>query len=1206
MIDFKKDLHIRRFYWESMDDLPQINNNKCIFSGNIFYIIDKNNTTYNNQAPFGQLYLTSITSKKLIYAQEGNAQNLKNRDDENYTEYWLHRIVVDISTLDLPLHYYYSVANPAQRQAYIALSEEQKIKFAPARETYIFDQKLSLGTSPYINESFVEKLFDGTDRRFSDKYNFPNASVARRPFKTVFNQDNQSNAYDSTLQSFSSECSFIGEKSKLGYGILKINNQSVNFKQLTDMIVSTSIETIPNNCHIISTRFDKTAGDQNLWKPVFYNYSDFLLRPILLEKYKYLLDRINTNTYRFGVNRQYDMTKIRHDFHAITGTNAKIPIYNEEQIHWGGDKLEITTLTRGEQQMNRVGRIWQFLLNPIVVYNNNQLGFDRDDVAVRSLSYDPIPIVNGVVDVNGIPVITLTDLWNLIENILVSAIESIFNDALKKMDKNYILIGGKGLNNIIKQTKLKKSFDYDIHITDNTVPLINFKKKLCNFMNDNLNIFKQNRMYIANTLFQYNIISQEDFSHYKTKQLFYAGSRSRGLINIDGIFLSLKLRDSIFGTAVYSNYPQETRNFVYFNIADIDYENILNFGIPIVDNICHYQNKDINFPRYIYLAYNLIKYADSGSFKREKNLEKLKTLFSIDNYTCHFISSSASTDITNDLEHIKYLDTQALGGKARLARPLNIDGLNYTVGTLIIDVILQYLHDMITKERQNKLKSCKHSSTLHMGGYHQVDIFNPGVNSKTALQAFSDKIRVIDRNTTLNYAVKVYTTDAYKPINVYLQYTYLGIPISASNLYTSYGMVGHPDVDISYANVARYADKITENIARCNNSYDIAPSIRNDLKDFFNVWRLQTNIIINSPFNSPYDNFFSPDILKTGRTILYFPTFMSASYSSSFSYANFIDTADFLMNIKIYKSSKKWIIVDQYSNFPFEKEILIDKECIFLVTKIDYLPIETRFDTYTDRFTIFVTMFDDINDFNSKIDGELKGLASATPQAIIPGNPLLGFQNNKDIMEEYTTNLKILLKKQQRDLAKKSSTDKTLHIEKIYNEQENERNRLKEKIYDAHKEDLKNNEVEFELINFNTNMESKLKEKFSDKNNYTFKNKHVTFIDVTGQFDTGCDQILAKQKNLYVEKFYETYDNALSLQTHLMRDTHGTIDFSAQDKMISLTRLPDKLPVSRLLHRASRDMDEVVDRSDLQSNVGGGDKYYNIYNKNKHAYNYLL
>ena len=63
---------------------------------------------------------------------------------------------------------------------------------------------------------------------------------------------------------------------------------------------------------------------------------------------------------------------VSDEFAAIQGPNARVPIYWERQMDWGSSTDE--NWGRG---MNKVGRIWQFIANPVVLV-------DRDESAVLS------------------------------------------------------------------------------------------------------------------------------------------------------------------------------------------------------------------------------------------------------------------------------------------------------------------------------------------------------------------------------------------------------------------------------------------------------------------------------------------------------------------------------------------------------------------------------------------------------------------------------------------------------------------------------------------------------------------------------------------------------------------------------------------------------------------------------------------------------
>jgi len=91
------------------------------------------------------------------------------------------------------------------------------------------------------------------------------------------------------------------------------------------------------------------------------------------------------------------------------------------------------------------------------------------------------------------------------------------------------------------------------------------------------------------------------------------------------------------------------------------------------------------------------------------------------------------------------------------------------------------------------------------------------------------------------------------------------------------------------------------------------------------------------------------------------PRFSSTTFITNNSYENFVRENTFLLKIKINKESKKWIIVNKYSEYPDEAEILLDRDCYFTVEEREILPIKMRNNTLRDIVVITLRHHDTLN-----------------------------------------------------------------------------------------------------------------------------------------------------------------------------------------------------------------------------------------------------
>lgn len=90
--------------------------------------------------------------------------------------------------------------------------------------------------------------------------------------------------------------------------------------------------------------------------------------------------------------------------------------------------------------------------------------------------------------------------------------------------------------------------------------------------------------------------------------------------------------------------------------------------------------------------------------------------------------------------------------------------------------------------------------------------------------------------------------------------------------------------------------------------------------------------------NAPNGSQFNISLIKR-NSIIYIPKYLSTSMHTSYGYDAFFKNNSFVMKIKINKLSKKWIVLDKYSQYPHEKEILIGRDCYFVTLNVTSQPI---------------------------------------------------------------------------------------------------------------------------------------------------------------------------------------------------------------------------------------------------------------------------
>lgn len=971
ILSFADNIYLRRFYWEDFENIYDIYGSKCIFSGNKFYIIDNNSNRIKTHGNYRGYNFRSKDDDIIKLIEDSEPINLRNKSDNTLTNYWLHHVFYDLSDMDLP-NYYYN--NPRINHERIIFTDyKQIIKFIPTSESYVFDQYMPLNNSnldnaKIIRESFIQKLYTGKD------YRFPNAKLQNDENNGKTGEDEKDEKDESIINNIninSSACALMVERFILGYKIMQQANKINDAQIILDILKSTNDEIKPSLCNNTNMIFKDILQKLNILDDVmniFYNYADYIIRPILFEKYLFLLNKMHEKYFRFGTNYQYDIEKIKYDFSVITGKNAKIPIYNTTNLQWGGSNFGQYNISKNEQQMNRIGRLWQFILNPIIIIpidpfklanlnsSNKFDNFNNEYIRVKNLIYEGNGINYSNIDNNNV-----LSFWNYLEHILCDYFESFIKQELRQIDfNNYVLLGGKGINNIINISVLKKSFDFDIHIIDapNNYALKCFGNKLCTKLNETFKLRSDYRRYLVNILKKNELIDDEvDYEHIVP---FYFGARykSEGFL-IEGIFFRLPLKIGIF-TEPYTNKPDNKDNEIYYPIIDLDYEKILNFGMEINNNKQIKIYDGIKYPIFAHQIFNLIRYIDQSEendHKRQKNLNKLKQIFDIKKYTCTFISNNTKKEL---IESNKYINKR-FALKYNLDYKLDLKNKTFNIGKRICD-IYRILSEKLITSYSRIHENCKNNLILR----HDIkdNPFIPGLSRIKIDKLLNHCIQIIsefdiNQIDELNKCIYLYTSGAYKPLNIFEQYQYFGLATNDIPKYGSYN-----DREINEHTAKRINDTISRNIYNINNAYELH-NIKDNMPVYFYTYRLQSNVYINLPKSQ---DAFSVSQMIRDQTLIYMPTFVSSSYSRNFNYDTFLNETEFVMRIRVHKDTKKWIIVDNYSMYP-EKEVLFDKGCYFLIRDFTYLPVQIKIqdNSYKTFLTLDVDMFDDEIDLKDRM-----------------------------------------------------------------------------------------------------------------------------------------------------------------------------------------------------------------------------------------------
>lgn len=600
--------------------------------------------------------------------------------------------------------------------------------------------------------------------------------------------------------------------------------------------------------------------------------------------------------------------------------------------------------------------------------------------AVNDRTYDDSYQLVGVTDENGNKIDNFIDLYDLLERVLTEVIDNMFRMALGQCtaDKyKYVSIGGKSINLYIKQQYLKKSFDFDIHLyrgDERNIDIFGMKmaKNLRIIINETLPLF---RHYIFNILKRYGLVTDREADHYLNEhnQLFYYGERLKPRFSIKGIFFHFLFKDNLIrGRRMYSNDLPIRRgvNEIYYPISDIDLEEDLNFGLPIMDDQYYIDAYDnVRYSKYIITLHNLIKYTESSWSKQEKNFAKLQHFSIYPEYTCYSLKKY-SDQYQDDLNEIRGEIRTVIGDDIpRLLRAYSVNGnIVFSPGRNLDTIIQDYITPFMGA-RDIFINRCERDLVLNHddAALNTNKIFTDGFKLGPRLRLLG-QLETELYNTDVNRYLLYYTGAGFTPIGTFCDYRYFGLDADTvyfedvyfddEKLKLSHGAV--PPVNTNESiddlpNKQRVVDAIDELITRVKTSATYTDNL-DKLQDEFTVFRLQNFVC----FNSPNGDQFNVSTLKP-NTIIYMPRYLSTSYVTNYDYDSFLYNNTFLLRIKVNKNSPNWIFINRYSAYPDEHEILINRNCYFVVTNTTTLPVVSG-DDYRDILTIDVTMCDRLDD----------------------------------------------------------------------------------------------------------------------------------------------------------------------------------------------------------------------------------------------------
>ena len=448
------------------------------------------------------------------------------------------------------------------------------------------------------------------------------------------------------------------------------------------------------------------------------------------------------------------------------------------------------------------------------------------------------------------------------------------------------------------------------------------------------------------------VVTDAEYDFYKNQKIFYYGKRVKSaMFSIKGIFMRFVMRgDLLAHGSIYNNRAEDVvagKNILYYPISDIDLETDLNFGIAI-ENPMHFISgyDNVRYAKYIITLYNLVQYVQQPGYKQSKNYSKLLQFNDITHYNCYFVNKYTPSSNTSDFNQIKIpgnVTNVPMVGNIKME---NLAEDLFVLGRPLTDVIAYFLLKYVL-EYNNKKKECTQNMFLDNTGFNKNNIYKPelGVSVTAANKMLATAEKIVS-NYDVNRYILYYTGGGYTPIGTICDYNHFMlnnqirlVDIEYNNKLITFSngtnfVVTYNETVSDLAKLNAVVRSIDNTITRIRNDPEYEKNLE-IVADEFYVYRMQNYMCINSPNGDQ----FNLSTIKSG-TLIYIPRFLSTSFSTSYNYNSFVMANTFLYRIKVKKSSKKWIILNKYSEYPSESEILLNMDCYFVVKGLDNVPIK--------------------------------------------------------------------------------------------------------------------------------------------------------------------------------------------------------------------------------------------------------------------------
>ena len=572
-------------------------------------------------------------------------------------------------------------------------------------------------------------------------------------------------------------------------------------------------------------------------------------------------------------------------------------------------------------------------------------------------------------------------------------------------ENDYYILGGKAINQIIKKEYMQQSFDYDIHTRDEQTR-VNLSQCLVDRINTELthNWNNIHRLNIYNILKNIGLVQDDTEKEYymnTNNNLFYYGTRHKRNFGITGLFLKLRftygiLRNNTGDIIPYNNLRgipgRPDKITIYMPFADIEQDGAIQaVSIYNLDTPQHSINKvfskfiwnyDENIFNKIYInyadisiiLYNLLKCIHESIHKRKNNISKVRNLFNILNMKCEFTKKFTRENLRTSFQHFNALLIGAIenenffGGFNIHDTEINLHPIESYIRATKIELFsnnnIKHIFHSFFKKYLAYIESVSMNSINCQIAFGEnainenenYYIIRNGVSNEDKLSTFTAMENILFVLDVLNFDILLYTDTLHYSMNTYIKNIMNNIENVITTPYTKNSeniqlILSNGNTlpinlpDINFATNADYE----QSILRISNIFEFfhrdlqEDPLYVNLNDEFYVYTMQEIYFLSLTM-------INLNNLKPGDVFIY-PQFLSTTFNNKIDTVNFITNDRVFLKIKIKKNSRDWLFINKYTMYhPEENEILLNKNCVYVVTDISTKNINIHNETISQIF----------------------------------------------------------------------------------------------------------------------------------------------------------------------------------------------------------------------------------------------------------------